>query len=235
MKALVLQHIGCEPPGVYEDVMNEHGVRITRVELDQGGELPEWRDFDAIVAMGGPMSVNDEVELPWLKDEKRLIADAVSAGLPYWGVCLGAQLLASSLGARVWPGPTPEVGLMPVTLTRDGHADPILAGIPDELLTLQWHGDTFDLPPGSVLLASSPLYPAQAFRYGRLAYAVQFHLEVSASMAREWAAVPAYAESLERVLGPGALTRLIRTLESAAPAMNEHARTVFRRWLTTAP
>jgi GMP synthase-like glutamine amidotransferase len=182
--------------------------------------------------MGGPMSVNDEVELPWLKDEKRLIADAVSAGLPYWGVCLGAQLLASSLGARVWPGPTPEVGLMPVTLTRDGRADPILAGVPDELPTLQWHGDTFDLPQGGVLLASSPLYPAQAFRCGRLAYAFQFHLEVSAAMAREWAAVPAYGESLERVLGPGALPRLIQQLETSAPTINHHARTIFHRWLT---
>jgi GMP synthase-like glutamine amidotransferase len=234
VRALVLQHIGCEPPGAYEEVLDEQGVAITRVELDEGAELPDWRGFDAIVAMGGPMSVNDEVELPWLKDEKRLIAEAVRGGRPYWGVCLGAQLLAASLGARVWPGPAPEVGLLPVTLTGEGRADPILAGLPGELLTLQWHGDTFDLPPGSVLLATSPLYPAQAFRYGSLAYAVQFHLEVSAAMAREWAAIPAYAESLDRALGPGALRRLIGDLESAAPAINHHARTIFRRWLTAA-
>src|SRR6185436_6686045 len=99
VNALILQHIACEPPGVYEDVLREQGVALHRVEIDEGEGLPDWREFDAIVAMGGPMSVNDEPELPWLVDEKRSIAEAVRAGTPYWGACLGVQLLASSLGA----------------------------------------------------------------------------------------------------------------------------------------
>lgn len=81
MDTLVLQHIACEPPGVYEDVLLERGARIHRVELDEGDPLPDWRDFDAIVAMGGPMSVNEE--LPWLRAEKALIAESVRAGLPF--------------------------------------------------------------------------------------------------------------------------------------------------------
>lgn len=101
MRVLVLQHIACEPPGVYEDVLLELGAAITRIELDEGETLPDWRAFDAIIAMGGPMSVNDETEHPWLIAEKRLIRDAVTAGVPFWGACLGVQLLASSLGARV--------------------------------------------------------------------------------------------------------------------------------------
>ena len=101
MRVLVLQHIACEPPGVYEDVLLERGASIHRVELDEGESLPDWRGFDAIVAMGGPMSVNDEDALPWLAAEKRAIGEAVRAGTPFWGVCLGVQLLAASLGARV--------------------------------------------------------------------------------------------------------------------------------------
>jgi GMP synthase (glutamine-hydrolysing) len=234
VRVLVLQHIACEPPGVYEDVLRDHGAELVRVEIDEGEVLPELRDFDAIVAMGGPMSVNDEAEQPWLVDEKRLIARAVESGIPYWGVCLGVQLLAASLGARVYAGAEPEVGLLPVQLTAAARLDPVFAGLPDELLTLQWHGDTFDLPPGAVLLAGSPLFPHQAFRVGSSAYGVQFHIEVSPALAHEWAAVPAYRESLDRTLGPGALDRLIAELEVNAEPMAAAARGLFGRWLGAA-
>jgi GMP synthase (glutamine-hydrolysing) len=231
MQVLVLQHIACEPPGVYEDVLRERGATIHRVELDEGDPLPDWRAFDAIVAMGGPMGAVDDDEHPWLVDEKRLISDAVRSGLPFWGVCLGVQLLAASLGARVYLGSAPEVGLLPVTLTDEALADPVFAGMPRELLTLQWHGDTFDLPDGAARLAKSPAYPNQAFRVGAAAYGVQFHLEVSTGLAREWGSVPAYAESLERVLGQGALDRLLAKLEARSDAVLPHGRRVFERWL----
>ena len=234
MEVLVLQHIACEPPGVYEDVLNERGAAIHRVELDEGDPLPDWRTFDAIVAMGGPMGALDDDEHPWLVDEKRLIAEAVLSGLPFWGVCLGVQLLAASLGARVYPGSAPEVGVLPVVLTDDALADPVFAGTPRELLSLQWHGDTFDLPDGATRLAGSPAYPNQAFRVGTAAYGVQFHLEVSPELAREWADVPAYAESLERVLGPGALDRLIAELEARADGVLSDGRRLFERWLGAA-
>ena len=231
MDVLVLQHIACEPPGVYEDVLNERGATIQRVELDEGEPLPDWRAFDAIIAMGGPMGALAEVDHPWLVDEKRLIGDAVRSGLPFWGVCLGVQLLAASLGARVYPGSAPEVGLLPVTLTDEALADPVFAGMPRELLSLQWHGDTFDLPDGAALMAGSPAYPNQAFRFGTAAYGVQFHLEVSPALAREWADVPAYAESLERVLGPGALDRLLAELETSSDGVLSDGRRLFERWL----
>ncbi|MBA3764352.1 MAG: type 1 glutamine amidotransferase [Actinobacteria bacterium] len=231
MEVLVLQHIACEPPGVYEDVLRERGARITRVELDEGEALP-GRDFDAIVAMGGPMSVNDEHEHPWLADEKRLIAEAARAGVPYWGACLGVQLLASALGARVYAGPAPEVGLLPVTLTDEGRSDPVTSSLPAEVITLQWHGDTFDLPDGATLLASSPVFPNQAFRFLD-AYGVQFHLEVSPSMAEEWAQVPEYGEYADRVLGPGSLPGLIDQVGDRAGEMRDHGRRMFEAWLDT--
>jgi GMP synthase-like glutamine amidotransferase len=230
MDVLVLQHIACEPPGVFEDVLRERGAELHRVELDEGEPLPDWREFDAIVAMGGPMSASDDAELPWLTDEKRLIAEAVRAGRPFWGVCLGVQLLAASLGARVYPGADPEVGLLPVQLTDDGRADPVFAGYDDDLVTLQWHGDTFELPTGAVRLASSPAYANQAFRFER-AYGVQFHLEVSGEMAREWAQVPEYVASLERTLGADRAPAFLAAIEENAADMRSAGRWLFERWL----
>jgi GMP synthase-like glutamine amidotransferase len=230
MRALVLQHIACEPPGVFEEVLRERDAELHRVELDEGEPLPDWSEFDAIVAMGGPMSVNDHADLPWLADEKRAIGDAVRAGKAFWGVCLGVQLLAASLGARVYPGPEPEVGVLPVELTLDGMVDPVFEGLPHEVLTLQWHGDTFDLPHDAVRLAGSPAYPNQAFRVHN-AYGVQFHLEVSGAMAREWAEVPAYAVSLERTLGAERAHAFLAAIDESADTMRTVGRQLFERWL----
>jgi GMP synthase (glutamine-hydrolysing) len=230
LNALVLQHISCEPPGAYEDVLRDRGIALERVELDEGAPLPDWREFDAIIAMGGPMSAVDDAALPWLSDEKRLIADAVADDRPFWGVCLGVQLLAASLGARVYPGPVPEVGILPVTITEAGRSDPVFSALPEEVMALQWHGDTFDLPPEAVQLAGSPAYPNQAFRVRR-AYGVQFHLEVSAAMAREWASIPAYAGALEKTLGPGAADDFVRRIEQRSAEMLGHGRALFERWL----
>jgi GMP synthase (glutamine-hydrolysing) len=234
MDVLVLQHIACEPPGAFEDVLTAAGADIHRVELDEGEPLPSWQNYVAIVAMGGPMSVNDDAELPWLTAEKQAIADAVKAGVPYWGSCLGVQLLAASLGARVYSGTQPEVGVLPVALTDDGRSDPVFAGLPPGFPTLQWHGDTFDLPDGATLLASSSAYPNQAFRVGQTAYGVQFHVEVTDQMAREWAQVPAYAEYADRVLGAGGIDRLMAEFDAARDRMLDVGRRIFERWVEIA-
>ena len=167
VRVLVLQHIACEPPGVFEDVLHERDAELHRVELDEGELVPDWRAFDAIVAMGGPMSVNDDAELPWLADEKR------ASATPFVGARrTGAFASASSSSLPPWersvyPGPHPEVGLLPVNLTAEGRADPVFGPVQRDLVTLQWHGDTFDLPAGAVRLASSPAYANQAFRFER--------------------------------------------------------------------
>jgi GMP synthase (glutamine-hydrolysing) len=231
MRVLVLQHIACEPPGVYEDVLRERGADIHRVELDENEPLPSWRDFDAIIAMGGPMSVNDDEKLAWLRDEKALISEAVRAGIPFFGACLGVQLLAASLGGKVFRGAKPEVGLLPVSLTAAAASDPVFADAPGQFLTFQWHGDTFTLPPEAVLLASSPAYPHQAFRWGRHAYGVQFHLEVSRDMAKAWLAVPEYAQALNEVLGPGSGAALIDQFGEYEARLRGQGRLLFERWL----
>ena len=201
---------------------------MTRVELDEGDPLPDWREFPAIVVMGGPMGAYDEADHPWLVEEKRLLREAVEADVPVWGVCLGAQLLASALGARVYRGEQPEVGLLPVRPDRGGGRRSRLPAMrPASFPTLQWHGDTFDLPEGATLLASSPAYPHQAFRVGR-SYGLQFHIEVPLDLATEWGEVPAYAHSLESTLGPGALDRLLADVADHADVTVPLARQLVR-------
>ena len=201
MRLVVVQHLFCEGPGAFNAEFDRRDVERTIVEIDAGDALPNWREFDGIVAMGGPMSVNDEAEHPWLVEEKRWLAEAVRAGKPFFGACLGVQMLASALGARVYPLDQSEVGLLEVQRTVEGLTDPVIGALVDPLVTLQWHGDTFDLPEGGVLLASSPAAPNQAFRYGEAAYGIQFHLEVTPEMAEQWAGVPEYSAALTATLG----------------------------------
>lgn len=234
MRVLILQHIRCETPGTYIEVLRDRGADVTTAELDEGDSLPDWRDFDAVVCMGGPMNVDDDLDLPWLTGEKRLIAEAVRAGVPFWGVCLGAQLLARALGAAVRRGPVAEVGVGEIIVTDEGAADPVIGSLPRRFRTLQWHGDTFDVPADGVLLASSGLYRNQAFRFGTLAYGLQFHLEVSPKMCADWAEVPEYASSLRAAFGVDGVERLLEEVTSAAEEMRRHALGAFSTWLDAA-
>jgi GMP synthase (glutamine-hydrolysing) len=227
---LVLQHIACEPPAAYEDELREWDADLVRVEVDAGESLPDWRPFAGIVAMGGPMGAYEDERLPWLATEKRLIADAVRSGMPYWGVCLGVQLLAASLGARVFAGEQAEVGVLPVELTPEGAADPVFSRLPSRFHALQWHGDTFDLPGGAVQLARSRAYEQQAFRFEK-AYGVQFHLEVDVALASEWGEVPAYAQSLRTLLGDTGLPTLLAAIGRHERECVALARRLFAAWL----
>lgn len=226
----MLQHAGCEPPGAYEDELRERGIGFDRVLLDEGGGLPGWRGYAGLVVMGGAMGAYEDERYPWLTAEKRTIAEAVEAGTPYWGVCLGSQLLAAALGAKVAPGPGPELGVLPVSLLTEASADPVFAGAPPSFLTLQWHGDTYELPKGAVQLARSAMFEQQAFSYGR-AYALQFHLEVDLELARQWMEIPEYVAELEALDGPGAAGRMVEQVAAAEHESVPLARALFGRWL----
>lgn len=233
-RALVLQHIRCEPPGIFGEMLTGRGIAIEVIELDEGGDLPDWHEADLVLVMGGPMSVNDDIEHAWLADEKGWIAAAVRAGVPYFGVCLGAQLLAASLGAEVRTGRTPEVGVLPVAVTAAAESDPALGALGDQFLALQWHGDTFGIPAGAVRLAGSSAYRNQAFRFGEAAYGVQFHVEVTDAMLAEWQHVPAYARSAELTLGASGFQRLAADFAAARASMARSASLMFTGWLDLA-
>jgi GMP synthase-like glutamine amidotransferase len=177
MRALALEHLHSNSVGVYGDVLLDRGIAVNRVRLDLGEPLPDWRDYNLLVVMGGGMSAYEEDQYPWLTAEKRTIREAVAAGCPYFGVCLGSQLLASALGARVFRGPEPELGVNPVFLCDAARSDPVFRGFPQDLEVFEWHSDTFDLPDGAVRLARSSRYENQAIRIGQTAYAIQLGAE----------------------------------------------------------
>ncbi len=226
-----MQHIRCEPPGIFADLLRARGIGIDTVEIDEGDELPDWQDVDLVVAMGGPMGAYDEVDHPWLAGEMQWIAQAVRAGKPYLGVCLGAQLLAASLGGKVSTGLVPEVGVLAVTLTAEGHTDPVFCTLDESFPALQWHGDTFEVPAGGIHLGSSAVYRNQAFCFGEVAYAVQFHVEVTDHMLNEWQHVPAYRESARNALGESGFESLARAFGSARSSMAASATRLFNGWL----
>ena len=183
----ILQHVAWEGPGLITGVARAHGVPIEVRRMDRGDAVPRVGDIAGVIVLGGPMGVRDASSLPFLAAEQRLLRAAVQHDLPVLGVCLGAQLLAAALGARVEKGPAPEIGPGEVRLTADGLNDPVLGGAGAALPVVHWHEDTFEVPSGAVRLAESPLCRNQAFRVGQRAYAFQFHLEVDRALADAWA------------------------------------------------
>ncbi len=178
MRIHIIQHVAFEGPGAIGEWARERGHAVTVTEQFGKGQLPALEDFDFLVIMGGPMSANDDAKFPWLAGEKRLIADALSGQKAILGVCLGAQLLAQALGARIYRNREKEIGWFPVQLTPEAAASRLFSGLPVEMTVLHWHGETFDLPQGGVRLAQSGLCLNQAFEIEGRALGLQFHLEV---------------------------------------------------------
>ncbi len=202
------------------------------VELDEGEAIPALDGYDILIAMGGPMDVWEEAAHPWLVAEKRAIREWVAEDRPFLGFCLGHQLLADALGGTVGPAAASEVGIMDVGLEAAGRGDPLFAGLPETLTCMQWHSAAVTaLPAGATLLAGSPVCPVQAFRVGRAAYGLQFHIEVTGLTASEWGCVPAYAVSLETVMGAGALGRLDAEMAAALPGLNRTARILYDNFM----
>ena len=176
MRVHVLQHVPFEGLGSIAGWLAQRQAMPTVSRLYASTELPEPSAFDLLIVLGGPMSVNDEAVLPWLADEKRLVAECVRLGKPVLGICLGAQLIAAALGARVHPGAHQEIGWFAV------EASPPTADtfrFPATLDAFHWHGETFDLPPGASHLARSAACAQQAFQLGARCIGLQFHLETT--------------------------------------------------------
>jgi GMP synthase-like glutamine amidotransferase len=177
---VVIQHVSFEGPGQITAALKRHGTAIDVRRMDLGEGLPEPAEIAGLVVMGGPMGALDDSAHPHLAAERALLKACVERDIPVLAVCLGAQLLAAALGARVFTGAVPEIGLGTVGLTAQGRRDAVFGPVGHVLPVLHWHNDTFELPTGATLLASSELYANQAYRIGS-AYALQFHVEIGAS------------------------------------------------------
>jgi GMP synthase-like glutamine amidotransferase len=212
VKALLLEHADHEGAGLLNDALVVRRAVVDRRRLHRGEALPDNTDgYDLVIGMGGAMDAWDDQRHPWLAGEARLLAEAARAGRVTLGVCLGAQLLARGLGARVYRGTGLEIGMAPLTLSDDGRADVLLKPF-DGQPVLHWHRDTFDLPEGAVRLASTAAYANQAYRVGSRAYGVQFHVECDQPMRARWAKM-AERELREHGVNPTSLaaaeTRLV--------------------------
>lgn len=176
MRIAVIQHVPFEGPAAIADWTLARGHNLSVRHLYRGDRLPELSEFDMLVVMGGPMSANDEAALAWLAPEIARVREAIAAEKLVFGVCLGAQIIAKTLGAKVYKGAQKEIGWFPV------HAEgshPLLEGLPHVFVAFHWHGETFDLPEKAERLASTAVTPNQAFAVGGNVLGLQFHMEAT--------------------------------------------------------
>lgn len=195
MAILICKNIETEGPETIGDFLRENNMTFSVVDLSKGEAVPNSKDFDFLVMMGGPMSVNEDNIYPYINLEEKLVRDFTEKGKGVLGVCLGAQIMAKALGARVYKGVEKEIGWNDIELTLEGINDPFMnklaissggSALLHKFRVFQWHGETFDIPKGAVRLAGSEIYPNQAFRFGQNAYAFQFHIEVRKATIAEW-------------------------------------------------
>jgi len=192
MHVLIIKNVFSEGPGTIADYLSAEKISYSVCDLSIGDSVPEPGSFSHLIIMGGPMAVYEMQHYPYLVKEALFIDSAIKANKYVLGVCLGAQMVAHVLGAKVYSGQKKEIGWYEVALTPDGMSDPLMSPLAlpgrNAAQVFQWHGDTFDLPRNTAWLASSDLFPNQAFRHADRVYALQFHIEVTPAIVLDWLA-----------------------------------------------
>ena len=209
--------------GLFEDVVEQRGDRLERWVTVDGGSAPDAAaSYDAIMVFGGAMHPDQDGEHPWLADEGDFIREAIAREVPLFGVCLGGQLIAKAVGARVGPAPRAEVGWHTVHVNEAGRADPVLGVLPERIDAFQWHYYGFELPDGAELLADNDA-PRQAYRLGERAWGVQFHPEVTRHMLEHW-----FVEGAAELPDPPTVRR---ETDAFLGTWNEHGRRLVTAFL----
>ncbi len=223
-RILAFRHVPFEDIGrIRPALMKSAEIRIDYADLYRGDACPDPAGYTALIFMGGPMSVNDP--LPFIQQEVEIIQSAASRRQPVLGICLGSQLIAKAMGARVYPNPVKEIGWFPLHFTPAAARDPILQGIADAQEVFQWHGETFDLPPGAVHLAESTACRNQAFQIDGFLYGFQFHLEVTPELIADWCQQDANCGDVRELPGPIDPFRHEQEMDALAQL-------IFGRWRT---
>jgi GMP synthase (glutamine-hydrolysing) len=226
-KILVLQHHPAENLGAIADALEEAALAWQYVRVFDGHQVPsDMKGAGGLIVMGGSETVYQLDRYPYLREEMQLIEDALKQNKPVMGVCLGSQLLASTLGATVRRGESREIGWYPLRLGEAAREDRLLRGLPAEFVAAHWHSDVFDLPAGAVALASSEKTPIQAFRYGEKAYGFLFHAEMTREILD--ALIGEFREGLTRVGVDG--DAMLSQAQSYLPRLSEISATIFGRW-----
>lgn len=209
MRAHILQHVPFEASGCIADWLARRGATVCHTRFFEDPQLPVLGGLDLVIAMGGPMSVNDEAALHWLVPEKAFLREAMRRRVPVLGICLGAQLIASTLGARVYPNRQKEIGWFEL---EGIPGDPGDFRFPYRFTALHWHGETFDLPPGARRLAGSVACRNQAFQCGDRVIGLQFHMESTSDGLRQ------LVDNCRHELTPAPFVQSEIAILSAAPA-----------------
>jgi GMP synthase (glutamine-hydrolysing) len=218
---LILQHVPWEKPAILGNVLTDNGIDWRLESLLFGrAELPELDQLGGVVLLGGPMGALDFDTQPGLGIEADLTRAAVAVGIPLLGVCLGHQIIATALGAKLHPAAASEVGIGSVTVTTD---DAVFGAAGRTRSVLHWHHDVVDAPDGAAILASTDQTPNQAFRLGASVFATQFHVEVDRPMLQRWLAVAEMAEDLD----PATRTTIEADFDAASAEMGELADRAF--------
>ena len=234
---LVIEHVPHERLGTFEPALTAAGATLRPFRVfEPGARWPSMAEVDGLVIMGGPMSVYQPKQYPWITKEMALLREALNRKIPILGVCLGAQMLAQALEAQVHAAPAKEIGWYPLMREPGADGDPLMEAFGQTETVFQWHGDTFSLPKDAVRLASSPLCPEQGFRYGTSAYGLQFHLEVTEAMIRAWMLQPGNRQELATLAGqidPMAIRRQSPQHIARLGELACHVATAFCQLVTT--
>ena len=224
----IFRHLECEGPGYFADILDQHKLPHTLIRIDQDDPVPSSiEDYSALVFMGGPMSVNDD--LAWITKEMALIQQAAKQDMPMLGHCLGGQLIARALGGLITANPVKEIGWHSVARQQNAIADGWLTTLPNDFDVFHWHGETFSIPQGASLLLSSQYCKNQAFAMGNT-LALQCHVEMTAPMVTEW--VTEYADELSAPsasLQSGEL--ILENLEAKIKQLKPIADKIYQRWI----
>jgi len=197
-KVLVCQHVAHEILGTFHPLLKDAGFRIRYINFSRHpDEKPTLEGYDGLILLGGPMNVDEENKFPFLSHELKMIETAMKMEIPLLGICLGSQLIAKTLGAKVSANTQSEIGWKNICLTEEGKKDPLLAPLNPQALLFEWHHDSFSLPSGATWLAKSENCINQAFKYGDKTYAFQFHMEVDEEMIEKWLQDPQHQKFLE--------------------------------------
>ncbi|MDY7020172.1 MAG: glutamine amidotransferase [Cyanobacteriota bacterium] len=186
-QATVIRHIAFEDLGTLAPILEQAGFNITYLEAGQDNlQTIKSESPDLLIVLGGPIGAYEDQDYPFILDELSILSARFQADLPVLGICLGAQLMARALGASVYPSGTQEIGWSPITLTTAGQQSPLRFLSEEKTSMFHWHGDTFDLPNQTTLLASTPVCKQQAFMFGKNSLGLQFHPEVTALGLERW-------------------------------------------------
>jgi GMP synthase (glutamine-hydrolysing) len=229
---LVFQHVPYEPLGTLDAQFRDAGFRIRYINFARSGRVNlDVRRYHGVVVLGGPMSVNSTDRYPHLLDEIDALRVAIDGEIPVLGICLGAQLIAATLGASIEPNPIKEIGWSDVKRTPAGATDPLFKHFKASEKIFQWHGDTFEMPSGAEHLAVTDACSNQAFCYRGGVYGLQFHLEIDEALVRRWLATPAMRDELAALHGTVDGGAILQQTERHIGRSKRLSRAVFRTFI----